>query len=263
MKDGVNNMHRKKDTRLQIEYRARLVHNLDHTVSYMLLLSYKADSDEYPISFYTRRQCDPSGKTYKLASDVSKAFEKTILPDYTWMDEIIEEGWFGNVLDLITFKKRSAFLKAIQEIQKIADIYGHTLVNEYHTNSVSCGITPKKLDTGKSGYEISLSYSGRNDVQPFSNTSNSKFVNEATMDFAEFFTSELYDTEYKDFISNREVSDRYALFTIDCEEENLTYELSKLKKTAIALGCKLHFIAFPGGPGWQYPDFNLRKYVVE
>ena len=262
MKGGIYNLQRNEDTRLHIEYTVVPNHKPDDSISYKLLLSYWSDGDICPISLATWCECDKTGKTHKMACTFSKMFEESILPDYTWMDEIDEEVWLGNALGLISFKDRSALLKALQKMREIADIYDYTFSSEYINSTVSCGVTPKVLDNGKNGYEIRLSYSGKYDIQPFSSMSNFKFVNERTKDFAEFFTSEFYDYEYQAHVFDGDGFDRYALLALECTEKNLSYQLSKFKKTALALGCKLNLIAFSGGPEWKYPSISLCKYSV-
>lgn len=263
MKNGEDTMQRKEDTQFKVEYRVRLKHHLDDSITYHLVLSYSTEGDMYPINEFNVGLCVTHGDTYDKACQLSKSYEQSQILDRWWLEgNVYEESWLGGVLTSLTFKNKKAVGKAAVELRKIAKSLGFKFVGETVMHSIACGVTPKLIDEETLGYEIRLSYSSDCSTQPLSLSSNVSFVSQSTHDFADLFSTEIHCPEYNAIDIIGEGFRDHALCSIECTEESLSKVLELLQKKAKYMRCKLSFIAFSGGPGWQYPKVSLCEYSV-
>lgn len=257
---GGNNTRRLKDTLLVTFSISRT-----DTDCYSLNISYQREEDEDAIHM-TRKKLTFSDKTRELAAQ----FTELLKPEIIALEESGDwcgESYYGDALTAIQTHSIKSIDHFRKTMIKVADKM-HVRVQHikpFRDYTVCCSVTPKLLEDNELGYQIRISYSSNNGSLPLSASSNTSFISPDLFAFSDSFSISLDDTNYpylrypNTVIISEELFG-YTLHTIDCT--NADKILYYLCKTAKKLGCGLNLVAFSGGPGWQYPEFNLRKYQV-
>ena len=233
---------------------------------YSLDISYQRQEDEDAIHM-TRKKLTFSDTTRELAAQFTELLKPEIISlgkSADWCSE----SYYGDALTGIktySIKSIDHFRKTMIKVaEKMQVRIQH--IKPFKDYTVCCSVAPKMLENNELGYQIRISYSSKNCSLPLSASSNTSFISPDLFAFSDSFSISLDDTNYPNLrypntvIFSEELFG-YTLHTIECT--NADKILYYLFKTAKKLGCALNLVAFPGGPGWQYPDFNLRKYVVE
>ncbi|MBR2705343.1 MAG: hypothetical protein IKE91_07725 [Clostridia bacterium] len=230
--------------------------------SYGLNISYKRDEDDDPIHM-TRKHLTYTEKTYELASKFTKLLEDDIVA----LTEYSSEVTLGDALTFLAtygLKPIEDFVKKMKiAAQKMGVKIEHR--KPFTNYNVCCSVTPDILSNGTLGYRLRISYSDNSAGLPLSAVSNVNFVDPELFRFSDSFCVSLDDTHYADlrFPNTGIVSEElwgYTIHTIECTAVDKI--LYYMQKTAKKLGCKLTFVAFSGGPGYYYPNVDLRKYCV-
>lgn len=255
-----NNKRRLKDTLLVTYSISRA-----GTDCYSLDISYQRQEDEDAIKM-TRKKLTFSDTTRKLAAQFTELLE----PEINALGESADwcgESYYGDALTGI----RTHSIKSIEHFRKTMIKVAEKMqvraqhIKPFKDYTVCCSVTPKVLANNELGYQIRISYSSMNCSLPLSASSNTSFISPDLFAFSDSFSISLDDTNYpflrypNTVIVSEELFG-YTLHTIECT--NADKILYYLCKTAKKLGCRLNLVAFSGGPGWQYPEFNLRKYTV-
>ncbi|MBR2744747.1 MAG: hypothetical protein IKE01_05595 [Clostridia bacterium] len=255
MENG-NTMQRKEAT-LHVEYRVQLRHRPDSSISYTLVFSYSTEEDTYPISQFNAGLATTKSLTYKLACQVSKLYEDSGALDTWWKGGLVsEESWLSGALASITLRDKKALDTAVSTLCTLTESHGFRWTAETAMHSVACSIKPTMLADESLGYEVRLSYSSDDGMRPLLLSTNPNFVSQSTLDFADFFTSEMLCPEFYDIEFSKVSYRNHALCMFMCPEESLVKLLELLQRKAEDVQCKLSLVALPGGPGWQYPKIS-------
>ena len=256
MKNGTNKQ--RSEDKLTISYS---IFKVDDN-RYGLNISYKRDEDEDPI-YMTRKNLTYTDETYKLAS----RFSMMVNDDLIAITEISEEVSMGEVLTFIATYGLKPIEDFVKKMKVVAQEMGVKIEHRkpFTNYNVCCSVTPNILSDGTPGYRLRISYSDNSAGLPLSAVSNLNFVDYDLFRFSDSFCVTLDDTHYADLrFPNTGINEEnlwgYTIHTIECTAVDKI--LYYMQKTAKKLGCKLTFVAFSGGPTWNYPQIDLKRFAV-
>lgn len=263
MKDG-NAQRRNEETRFCITCKETMTGLADGMLGYSLSLSYETDGDYAPLQD-SRFVQGYSEKTYQMASEFGQAIEGSAL--YHDMC-FYAEASFGMALTSVVCSSHDDAHKFTLEMERVAKSMGAEFkyVDVSNECSVCCSVTPTIISDDRDadpGYKICMSYTCGFGSRPLSYGSNIKFVDKCAYEFALAYTYALKGSEYDPLYTFRKDYKGYALMNFDCFGEDLETNIKHMYETAKKLGCKLSFIAFPGGPCNNYPPISLREFQVK
>ena len=262
MKDG-NTQRRNEEAMLCIACRETLTGGFSNgALGHRLSLSYEMPGDYEPL--YDSRYFNSCSKeTRDLAAKFTKALEDEEYHSFY----LSEESMIGSALVSIVCRGPKDAKLIVSKMKKVAKSVGvkfkHVKANsECH---VACSVTPIVIPNkygDEAGYKIRMSYTCGNGNQPLSFGCNTRFVDKYTYEFGYAFTTALRCSDFYELDTLEKSFQGYDLMSFECYNEDLEAALEQLHAVAIDLGCKLSFIAFSGGPGFNYPHISLREYQI-
>ena len=262
MKDG-NTQRRSEETMLCITCRETMTGLAVGTLGHKLSLSYEMEGDYEPLRD-SRFVQSYSEKTYQLATEFGKAIESSALYHDMYF---LEEASLGMALTSVVCCSHDDVRRFTGEMENIAKSMGADFkyVDASSECSVHCSVTPTIISDDRDadpGYKVCMSYTCGFGSRPLSYGYNMKFVDRCTYEFALAYTEALKGSKYDPLYTFKKTSQGNVLVDFDCFSEDLETNIKHMYETATRLGCKLSFIAFPGGPCNEYPPISLCEYSV-